>query len=42
MANRYVELEGSATIPNHVDGSRNHLDSLLELENKWRSLNHGL
>ena len=26
--------ERSATIPNHVDGPRNHLESLLELENQ--------
>ena len=26
--------EGSATIPNHVDGPRNHLESLLESENQ--------
>ena len=26
--------QGSATIPNHVDGSRNHLDSLLESGNQ--------
>ena len=24
------EGEGSATIPNHVDGSRNHLESMVE------------
>ena len=29
-----IYVEGSATIPNHVDGSRNHLDSLLESMNQ--------
>ena len=27
-------IEGSSTISNHVDGSRNYLDSLLELMNE--------
>ena len=27
-------IEGSATIPNHIDGFRNDLDSLLESENQ--------
>ena len=30
--------EGSATIPNHVDDSRNHLESLLESENQMEIL----
>ena len=30
----YVYSEGSATIPNHVDGFRNNLESLLESENQ--------
>ena len=31
---RLPKTEGSATIPNHVDGSRNHLESLLESGNQ--------
>ena len=27
-------IEGSATIPYHIDGFRNHLDTLLESENQ--------
>ena len=27
-------IDGSASIPNRIDGSRNHLDSLLEPENQ--------
>ena len=34
--------EGSATIPNHVDGSRNHLDSLLESGNQVEILESGV
>ena len=36
------ETEGSATIPNHVDGSRNHLDSLLELGNQVEIFESGI
>ena len=31
---QYTNDEGSATIPNHVDGSRNHYESLLESGNQ--------
>ena len=33
-----VAVEGSATIPNHVDGSRNRLESLLESGNQVQIL----
>ena len=36
------ETEGSATIPNHIDGFRNHLDSLLELENQVEIFESGI
>ena len=28
----FLTSKGSATIPNHVDGSRNHLESMLDSE----------
>ena len=36
------ETEGSETIPNHVDGSRNQLDSLLELGNQVEIFESGI
>ena len=35
-------IEGSATVSNHVDGSRNHLDSLLESMNQIEILESGI
>ena len=34
LADWSASLEGSATIPNHVDGSKNHYESLLESGNQ--------
>ena len=42
MALYCLESEGSATIANHIDGSRNHLDSLLESGNQVEILESGV
>ena len=42
MALYCLESEGSATIANHIDGSKNNLDSLLESGNQVEILESGV
>ena len=38
----YINMQGSTTILNHVDGSRNHLNLLLELRDQVEILESGI
>ena len=42
MGSGYRSVDGSVTIPNHVNGSRNYLDSLLESGNQLEIFESGI